>query len=148
MKIHLKQIAAEGLHLEGDETCPIPELEKDGIRCIGPLHYNLDLGVSNGALWANGSLTQPVELSCVSCLEKFVHEIKVPAFAIHMELHGPETVDLSPLIREDLLLNLPAYPHCDRESDRKCKASIPQPGEAESKRKPDWSALDKLEIKK
>ena len=89
-------------------------------------------------------LTQPVEMSCVSCLEKFVHEIKVPAFAIHMELHGPETVDLSPLIREDLLLNLPAYPHCDREGDRKCKATIPPPAEAESKRKPDWSALDKL----
>ena len=113
-----------------------------------PLHYNLDLGVSNGALWANGSLTQPVEMSCVSCLEKFVHEIKVPAFAIHMELHGPETVDLSPLIREDLLLNLPAYPHCDREGDRKCKATIPRPAEAESKRKPDWSALDKLNVKK
>ena len=102
----------------------------------------------NGALWANGSLTQPVEMSCVSCLEKFVHEIKVPAFAIHMELHGPETVDLSPLIREDLLLNLPAYPHCDREGDRKCKATIPPPAEAESKRKPDWSALDKLKVKK
>jgi len=148
MKIHLKQIPAEGLHLEGDETCPIPELEKDGVRCVGPLHYNLDLGVSNGALWANGSLSQPVEVSCVSCLEKFVHEIKVPAFAIHMELHGPETVDLSPLIREDLLLNLPAYPHCDREGDRKCKATIPPPAEAESKRKPDWSALDKLNVKK
>ena len=148
MKIHLKQIPAEGLHLEGEETCPIPELEKDGIRCVGPLHYELDLGVSNGALWANGSLTQAVEMSCVSCLEKFVHEIKVPAFAIHMELHGPETVDLSPLIREDILLNLPAYPHCDREGDRKCKASIPLPAEAESKRKPDWSALDKLKVKK
>jgi uncharacterized metal-binding protein YceD (DUF177 family) len=148
MKIHLKQIPAEGLRLEGEEMCPIPELEKDGVRCVGPLHYNLDLRVSNGALWANGSLTQPVEMSCVSCLEKFVHEIKVPAFAIHMELHGPETVDLSPLIREDILLNLPAYPHCDREGGRKCKASIPQTAETESKRKPDWSALDKLKVKK
>ena len=93
MKIHLKQIPAEGLRLEGEEMCPIPELEKDGVRCVGPLHYNLDLGVSNGALWANGSLTQPVEMSCVSCLEKFVHVIEVRDFALHTELGGPETVD-------------------------------------------------------
>jgi uncharacterized metal-binding protein YceD (DUF177 family) len=146
MKIHLKQIPAEGLHLEGEENCPIQELEKDGIRCAGPLRYNLDLGISNGALWANGSLLQPVEMSCVSCLEKFVHEVKVPTFTVHIELHGPETVDLTPLIREDVLLNLPAHPHCDREGGRVCKAP-PAKAEASEKRKPDWSALDKLKLK-
>jgi uncharacterized metal-binding protein YceD (DUF177 family) len=147
MKIHLKQIPAEGLHLEGEEECPIPDLAADGIRCAGPLRYALDLGVSSGALWANGSLAQPVEVSCVSCLEKFVHEIKVPAFAIHMELHGPETIDLTPLVREDILLNLPAYPRCDREGGRKCKAAIPKSAEEDAKRQPDWSALDKLKLK-
>ncbi len=71
MKVHLKQIPAQGLHLEGEEDCPIQELESEGIRCAGRLHYDLDLGVAGGALWANGSLSQPVELRCVSCLEKF-----------------------------------------------------------------------------
>src|SRR6266566_6028617 len=108
MKVHLKQIPTDGLHLEGDEECPIPELETEGIRCVGPLHYNVDLGVAGGALWASGSLSQPVELHCVSCLEKFVHEIQVPAFAVHTELTGPEAVDLTSFMREDLLLNLPA----------------------------------------
>jgi len=55
----------------------IPELEADGIHCAGPLHYDLQVGISSGALWANGSLRQPVELTCVSCLEKFVHNITV-----------------------------------------------------------------------
>ncbi len=63
MKIHLKQIPAEGLHLEVGEDCPIPELESEGIRCVGPLRYSIDIGVSDGALWANGSLKQPVELA-------------------------------------------------------------------------------------
>ena len=153
MKVHLKQIPAEGLHLEGEENCPIPELEADGIRYVGSLRYKIDIGVSGNALWANGSLLQPVEVSCVSCLEKFVHDIKVPAFAVHTELHGPETVDLTPFIREDILLNLPAYPHCDREGDRKCKgpkieliAADTQDGEA--KREHDWEALDKLKLQK
>lgn len=152
MKIHLRQIPAEGLHIEGEEQCPIPELDADGIRCVGLLRYNLDLGVSGGALWANGSLTQPVEVACVACLEKFTYEIKVPAFAVHMELHGPETVDLTPFIREDVLLNLPAYPHCDREGGRKCaKAEIEltsaQKQDREAKREHDWEALDKLKLK-
>ena len=76
MKIHLKQIPAQGLHLDGDEGCPIHDLEAEGIRCAGQLHYNIDVGIAGGALWARGSLSQPVELSCVSCLEKFVHEIR------------------------------------------------------------------------
>jgi uncharacterized protein len=148
MKVHLKQIPAQGLHLEGEEDCPIQELESEGIRCVGRLHYDLDLGVSGAALWANGSLSQPVELRCVSCLENFVHEIRVPAFAVHMELHGPETVDLTPAMREEILLNLPAHAHCDRDGNRVCKAKRVKTQEQEMKRKSNWSALDQLKLKR
>ena len=152
MKVHLKQIPPEGLHLEGEDDCLIPDLEAEGVRCAGPLQYNLDVGMADGALWANGALSQPVEVNCVACLEKFVHEIKVPAFAVHTELHGPETVDLGPFMREDILLNLPAHPRCDRESGRVCQAA--DAGRAENvqqeraaKREHDWGELDKLKPK-
>ena len=146
MKVHLKQIPAQGLHLEGEEDCPIQDLESEGIRCAGRLYYDIDVGVAGGGLWANGSLSQPAELRCVSCLEKFVHEIRVPAFAVHLELQGPETVDLSPFMREDILLNLPAHPRCDRDGNRVCKAKQIVAAEQDAKRKSDWSALDKLKI--
>ena len=149
MKVHIRQIPADGLHLEGEEECPIPELEPEGIVCAGPLQFSLDLGISEGALWANGSLSQAIELACVSCLERFVHTIRVPQFALHTELTGPETIDLTPFIREDILLNLPAYPRCDREGDRVCpaphRAAESDVGVPEA-RKPDWSALDKLDL--
>jgi uncharacterized metal-binding protein YceD (DUF177 family) len=148
VKVHLKQIPTEGLHLEGDEECPILELETKEIRCAGPLHYNINLGVTSGALWASGSLSQPVELRCVACLEKFVHEIQVPAFAMHTELRGPETVDLTPFLREELLLNLPAHPHCDRDAGRVCKPKQIVTSEQDTKRKSDWSALDQLKLKR
>jgi uncharacterized metal-binding protein YceD (DUF177 family) len=148
MKIHLKQIPVEGLHLEGEDDCPIREMEAEGIRCAGLLRYNLDVGVSGDSLWVSGSLIQPVQLGCVACLEEFPFEVRVPDFAIQMELPGPEIVDLTPLLREDILLNLPAHPHCDREGDRICKAAHLEsaPG-SEAKRKSDWSALDKLKLK-
>ena len=146
MKIHLRQIPAQGQRLGGEEDCPIHDVEAEGIRCAGQLHYSIDVGIAGGALWARGSLLQPVELRCVSCLEKFVYEIRVPGFAVHTELPGPETVDLTPFIREDLLLNLPAHPRCNRDGNRVCKAKQPETVEQDTKPKLDWSALDKLKL--
>jgi uncharacterized protein len=148
MKIHLRQIQAEGQHLEGEEQCAIPEMETEGVACTGPLRYSLDLGLSEGSLWVTGHLAQPVELKCVRCLEPFRFDVEVPAFSIHHELTGPEVVDLAPYVREDILLNLPAHPHCDREGGRKCPVEerTAAPAETDGKRTPDWSALDKLKL--
>jgi uncharacterized metal-binding protein YceD (DUF177 family) len=150
MKIHLRQIPAEGLHLEGEEECPIPELAQEDVRCTGPLRYALDLGISEGALWATGTLVQPVELRCVRCLEPFPFDIQAKAFSIHLDLTGPELIDLAPYLREDILLNLPPHPHCDREGGRVCPAEKQAEAEAAppevDKRQPDWSVLDKLKL--
>ena len=149
MKVHLRQIPAEGLHLEGEEDCPIQDLASEDFECAGPLRYSLDVGISEGAIWASGRLEQPVQLRCVSCLEMFVHTIEVPEFALHMDAGGPELVDFAPMVREDILLNLPPYPRCDRHGGRECPAAntIAERGSEEpAVRKPDWSALDKLDL--
>jgi len=148
VKVHLKQIPPEGLHLEGEEECPISDVQTDDIRCLGSMSYNVDIGVAGGALWATGSLKQTVELRCVVCLQKFVHEVRVPAFAMRTELHGPETIDLTPFLREDLLLNLPPHPRCDRDGCVVCEVTQRRAAPAEAKRNAAWSALDKLKIKR
>src|SRR6266446_2233368 len=142
------QMALMNRKLEGNVETIFLMPEAEEVRCVGPMQYKIDIGVSEGSLWANGSLKQPVELTCVACLEKFVHDIKVPAFALHTELHGPETVDLGPFMREDILLNLPAHPRCDREGGRVCKAAAAIAAAAETKRKADWSVLDKLKLER
>jgi uncharacterized metal-binding protein YceD (DUF177 family) len=152
MKIHLRQIHAEGLHLEGEEEFPIPDLVTEDVQSTGPLRYALDLGISEGALWATGSLAQRVELRCVRCLELFPFDIEAKAFSIHLDLTGPELIDLTPYLREDILLNLPPHPHCDREGGRVCPAQARSETdaatpEADGKRPPDWSVLDKLKLK-
>jgi uncharacterized protein len=150
MKVHLRQIPAEGLHLEGEDECVVNELPDENIRCAGPLRYSLDVGISEGALWASGSLAQPVELECVACLEHFEHTIEVPEFAVHQDLAGPEVVDLTPAAREDILLNLPPYPRCDRHGGRICpKPTVQHLADADEQSeqpKRDWGALDKLDL--
>ena len=150
MKIHLRQIPAQGLHLEGDEECPLSTLEPEELQSTGPLHYKVDAGISEGALWVTGSLVQPVKLRCVRCLESFPFEIEVKDFTVHTELSGPEEIDLSPFMREDVLLNLPPHPHCDREGGRICRAPVThraEESEAGPKPPTDWSALDELKIR-
>ena len=73
---------------------------------------------------------------------------------MHTELAGPEVVDVTPWIREDILLNLPAYPHCDRDGGRVCKAQMTLFGNRkqseqnlDAPRSPVWSELDKLKVK-
>lgn len=150
MKIHLCQIPPEGLHLEGEEECPLSTLQSEELQSTGPLHYELDAGISEGALWVNGSLVQPVELRCVRCLESFPFEIEVKDFTVHTDLTGPEEIDLAPFVREDVLLNLPPHPHCDREGGRVCPAPVThraEESETGSKPPTDWSALDELNIR-
>ena len=56
MKVHLKQIPAEGIHLEGKEKTDILELEENQIRPLGPVEYSLDIGVSGSGLLVTGKL--------------------------------------------------------------------------------------------
>jgi len=154
VKIHVSQIPPEGLHLRGDEECVVADVPD--VRCVGPLKYDLNAGVSGGALWLQGSLQQTVELECVSCLERFAHEIHVPDFALHTELTGPEAVDISPYLREDILLNLPPYPHCDRDGGNVCAGdkgqtttdAVAARRAAAQKRQHDWGALDQLKTRR
>jgi uncharacterized protein len=152
MKVHLRQIPSEGIHIDGEEESPVVDLASEDVRSAGKLHYSLDLGVSEDSLWATGSLSQPVELRCVRCLERFPYNIEVERVSIHRELGGPEEIDLTPYLREDILLNLPPHPHCDREGGRVCPAATnsetnTKPDGSSSKQEQDWSELDKLKLK-
>lgn len=147
MKIHIKQIPPEGLHLTGEEEGDILGLEPEGITASSPVEYDLQIGLSGGGLFATGTLRVRVELECVSCLERFVCPVEVPDFAVQVPLEGPETVDLTPMIREDIVLNLPAHPHCDWNGEHACKgvAGVEAPSPPEEADA--WGDLDKLDLK-
>lgn len=152
MKIHVQQIPAEGKHYEGKEDRDILQLDAtEQTKALTPVRYSLDVGLSDGGLFATGSLAVDLELHCVSCLEPFVFPVRIDDFACQVELTGPETVDLTPLEREDILLALPPHPHCDWNGDKDCKGAFhPQSTESDtsSETRDVWGALDQLKIKK
>jgi uncharacterized metal-binding protein YceD (DUF177 family) len=150
MKVHLKQIPAEGIHLEGKEETDILEVTDSQIRPLGSVEYSLDVGTSENGLFATGNVGVDIGLECVSCLKRFVFPLRVPNFAVQIELTGSESVDLTPWIREDILLALPVHPHCDWDGKTKCVGPrLNELNVAEDPKGPNaWDALDHLNLKR
>jgi uncharacterized metal-binding protein YceD (DUF177 family) len=151
MKIHLRQIPQGGTFLLEDAEDPrFLELEEIGVRPVSPLRYSVYVGISGGGIFATGRLSLRIRLRCVACLNEFETELAIEPFALQKELDGRESVDLTPEIREDIHLALPAHPRCDADGGKICAARFPQAPADASELCGDapWSVLDKLKTKK
>lgn len=151
MKIALHQIPDGGvLHLEGEEDASFLALEEVKARALSPVRYVLDVGLSDGGLFASGLLRLRLRLECVACLEPFEYDLAVDPFALQKELPGTEIVDLTPEVYDDIQLALPAYPRCDAQAGRSCPAHFPEAasGSVGPPAQPGtWEALDQLKTK-
>ena len=149
MKVHVQQIPPEGLLVEGEDPNSILDLHESGIKPLSTIEYSLQVGLSEGGLFATGTAAVNVELQCVSCLEHFEQAIRVDDFACQVQLTGAETVDLTEPVREDILLALPAHPHCDWSGERVC-GGVPADAvllsAAETPAPEVWGALDQLKL--
>ena len=146
--VHLRQIPPEGKHLEGEEDAACLDLSEIGAKPAGPVRFALDIGLSGGGLFATGQVSVPVEMHCVACLRPFVFEATVDPFAAQVEIEGRELVDLTPSVREELLLALPNHPRCDSIPGHTCPyhGLAAGGGGAQESAQSAWDQLDKLKI--
>lgn len=97
-----------------------------------PLHLEVSCVPAGGKLLLEGTCSVTVTLGCVRCLEEFQHQLQAGFRYVfwpsprrsgtdEKELHEDDlevawydgdSIDLRPLVREQLLLHLPLYPHC------------------------------------
>jgi uncharacterized metal-binding protein YceD (DUF177 family) len=152
MKVHLQQIPTEGKRYEGELSNSILDLRENDIQPVSPVSYSLDIGLSEGGLFATGQIGVDVELQCVCCLERFRYPIRIEGFACQVELTGSETIDLTEPLREDILLALPPHPRCDWSAERVCPGMLieaaPLSDHDSSEVPPNvWGALDQLKLK-
>lgn len=149
MKIHTQQIAPEGTHIEGEDPSEILDLHGPEVVPTSPIHYSIDVGLSDGGLFATGHLEVGLEAICVGCLEKFQFPLRVDDFAVQVELGGAEEIDLTESVREDMLLALPPHPRCELSGREQCPG-IQRPPTAEpegGESRPDvWGTLDQLKL--
>jgi uncharacterized metal-binding protein YceD (DUF177 family) len=148
MKIHTLQIPPEGKHFEGSAPASVLDVNEEQTVPVAPLRYSLEVGLSDGGLFATGRLESAFNMECVSCLETFEYPICIPNFACQVELHGAEQVDLTENLREDILLALPAHPHCDWNGSRLCRGANFAPKQDPQPEQPKavWTELDRLKF--
>jgi uncharacterized metal-binding protein YceD (DUF177 family) len=151
MKIHLHQIPDGGAHFEGQETGDILELNEPTTRPLQDVGYSFFVQAEKNNLLVTGQLSLDLEFECVNCLRRFHYPLSVPDFVFETAVDGHETIDLTPVMREDILLVLPSHPRCDWDGHSVCPGlpiekgisieSMPEASNA-------WDALDELNLKK
>ena len=94
-------------------------LRDEMIRAEQPLRYDLAVEKLDDALLVTGSLELRLDCQCVRCLKAFKQRLVLEDWACHLPLTGEEKVsvnndcvDLTPFLREDILLEFPQHPHC------------------------------------
>ncbi len=123
------------------------------------LDYDLEVEVIGEGILAKGGVRIVVDCDCSRCLKPFEYALVFEDWACHLALEGEEkvvidgdSVDLTPQIREDIVLALPQHPLCDSncnglpgavKSDEGKPSATPSGGP-----KPNsvWDKLDKLKL--
>src|SRR5215831_15146854 len=139
--LNLRHLADSELHRKGELSAEEMDwgIRDDAIRIESPLQYDLTVQKLEDALLAQGSLQLMLKCSCVRCLKSFSTVMKVPSWTLHLPLQGEDKVtvtndcvDLTPFLREDILLEFPQHPLCKPEcAGLKTKSKSPKGKDAE-----------------
>ena len=155
LKFNLRHLDEHEQHLKGE--LPVAELDlgvqDELIRLEKPLKYDLQVESMHDAVLVTGKLRLVLDCECARCLKPFKHEIFLRDWAAHLPLEGEDKVsidndcvDLTPFIREDMLLEFPQHPLCKPDcAGLKKKVRTQAVSKAEAK-PTNWSELDKLKL--
>jgi uncharacterized protein len=158
LKINLRHLDEHEIHLQGE--LPVAELAFDIrdelMRAGKPVQYDLEVEILHEAVLVQGSLRMILDCECVRCLQPFEHEVILGDWALHLPLTGEDkvsvendSIDLTPLMREDMLLEFPQHPLCKPKcAGLKKKSGVQKSGDKKDKpEKPSaWTELDKLKL--
>jgi len=122
--INLRNLDTENLELKGELSAGDLELEgvDELIKAETPLRYDLEAQKLEKSILVQGDLGLTLRCECVRCLKPFDYQIELTDWACLLSLEGEDQVpvsndciDLTPAIREDILLGFPQYPACEPE---------------------------------
>jgi DUF177 domain-containing protein len=153
LKVNLRHLETRDVHLKGE--LPAKELDLDiqdeMIRVEKPLRYDLQVEKLHDALLVQGKVDLRLNCECVRCLKSFEYRVKLDHWAVHLPMEGDEKVsiendfvDLTPYVREDILLEFPRHPLCKPDCGG-LKKSAKKPA-AKPENQSAWAELNKLKL--
>jgi uncharacterized protein len=157
LQVNIRHVEEKEVRLRGQ--LPVAELDLENndelVRARLPLRYDLTAQRLGDAILVQGCVELTLDCECARCLKPFQHRIELDHWTAHVPLAGPEKAgrkddwaDLTPYLREDILLELPQHPLCgagctgwpNRAMQNKTKGASPTEGS------PAWSELNKLKF--
>jgi len=126
LTVNLHHLLDHEVELQGE--LPLAELDIDTgdemVQLNEPLQYDLQIEKIDHALLVQGELVIPIHCKCVRCLKPFEQTLELKNWATHIPLNGEEAapvvndcVDLTPYVREDIILSFPQHPLCDPQCE-------------------------------
>jgi uncharacterized protein len=158
--VNLRHLEDKDLHLKGE--LPVEELdlgEQDELVHVNqPLRYDLEVEMTGPNLFVHGSLRLQLDCECARCLRPFEFPIDLEPYNAFVPLEGEDKaavsndlVDLTPYVREDILLAFPQHPLCEAECDRLPPSALSKEsklsGTSAPVRESAWDELNKLKFK-
>ncbi|MEN9601906.1 MAG: hypothetical protein RLZZ313_725 [Verrucomicrobiota bacterium] len=157
LKVNLRLLEKESIQLDGDILGSelAPDFHDELMRLSHPVEYELTVDRQSESLLVIGSLRTHVDCECSRCLKSFVLSVQLDEFSVLSPLEGEDALpvdgdfaDLTPSLREDILLSLPTNPLCGPD----CRGLKPKGQSRElqvrEQAEPNsaWSALDNLKL--
>ena len=124
LSVNIQHLLRDSVTLTGE--LPVEDLELDVkdemVRPQSALYYDLEAEKLEDSVLVQGRLMLKLDCQCVRCLKPVEFTVDVPNWACHLPLSGDDAVtivndcvDLTPHIREDILLGFPQHPVCEPE---------------------------------
>src|SRR6218665_44698 len=159
--VNLRHLERNDVKLVGELS--VAELDIDTrdelVQLKKPLKHRLEAQELDDQLLVRGKVSLHLDCECVRCLKPFVYKLDWPDWTCMIPLSGEEaaprdgdTVDLTPFLREDILLELPQHPLCKPDcgglKQPTAGKSKPKSGASDVKTSSAWAELDKIKFRK
>jgi uncharacterized protein len=157
LSVNLHHLETRNLVLRGELSPAEMDLDvrDEMILAVSPVKYDIEVEKLDGALLVRGKLRATLECECVRCLKKFKRALDLADWTLHLPLEGDEKVsvdndcvDLTPLVREDILLEFPQHPLCSPDCGglKLMAGKAPKKTDKEEPKPSAWAELNKLKL--
>ena len=111
MKIHVKEVAEEGLSQRATYDPKPLDMERDDIRLNEPFEVEAFITRTERELIVKADIRCPLLMTCARCLEDFSAHIDTDAI-FHYKVQPADTVDITDEVRQEIVLAYPMFPIC------------------------------------
>ncbi|MBI4658779.1 MAG: DUF177 domain-containing protein [Verrucomicrobia bacterium] len=159
LTFNLRHLEKKDLQLQGE--WPAEDLDVEGVdelvRMNEPVRYDITIERLKQSVLVRGRLRFVLNCHCARCLQPFRRAVEIRDWTCTLLLEGEERVavendcvDLTPYLREDILLAFPQHPLCKTECSGLPFASQNHPKASEFKASgavpSAWDELNKLKL--